>query len=118
MMAALANELIAAFPDCVAADGSLDLAKLTSSLDVGIGALHSANAVLEAELERYELTWLTKAQTKQEVRRDAGLTLAPVNGSDFAQARNLVIAGDQVTTLKVLQRPVLGMGGVKACPRT
>ena len=116
MMAALANELIAAFPDCVAADGSLDLAKLTSSLDVGIGALHSANALLDTELERYELTWLTKAQTKQEVRRDAGLTLAPVNGSDsdFAQARNLVIAGDQVTALKVLQRPVLGMGGVKA----
>ena len=116
MMAVLANELIAAFPDCVAADGSLDLAKLTSSLDAEIGAQHNANALLDTELERYELTWSTKAQTKQEVRRDAGLTLAPVNGteSSFAQARNLVIAGDQVSALKVLQRPVLGMGGVKA----
>ena len=36
MMAVLANELIAAFPDCVAADGSLDLAKLTGALETGI----------------------------------------------------------------------------------
>ena len=47
MMAVLANELIAAFPDCVAADGSLDLAKLTSSLDAEIGAQHNANALLD-----------------------------------------------------------------------
>ena len=114
MMAALTNELAVAFPDCVAADGSLDLVKLIKSLDAGIGG--QSSPLLEVQPESYELTWPTKAQTKQEVRRDVGLTLAPVNGSEssFAQARNLIIAGDQVSALKVLQRPVLGMGGVKA----
>lgn len=68
-----------------------------------------------AELECYELTWPGKAQTKQEVQRKPALTLAPLNAADegFAQARHLMVSGDPITSLQVLQRSVLGMGGIK-----
>ena len=104
----LLYELALAFPEGLAGQGTFCLDQRAGDVAVELPS--------QVEPEHYELTWSTKAQTKQEVRRDAGLTLAPVNGSEssFAQARNLVIAGDQVSALKVLQRPVLGMGGVKA----
>lgn len=116
MMVACVSELVAAFPDCVSADGSLDLAKLSAALKAGLSEPERVHTVFDENLECYEITWPTKAQTKQEVRHDPSLTLAPVNGaeSSFAKARHLVIAGDQVAALKVLQRPVLGMGGLKA----
>lgn len=104
----LLYELALAFPEGLDRQGTFCLDQRAGDVAVELSS--------QVESECYELTWPTKAQTKQDVRRDAGLTLAPVNSteSSFAQARNLVITGDQVSALKVLQRPVLGMGGVKA----
>ena len=106
------NELSWAFPECTTPDGALDLAQLSHQLGSDEAASHQTVPDLP---ERYELTWASKAHVKQELRREPSLTLAPVNDAEpaFAPASNLAVRGDPVAALQVLQRPLLGQGGLK-----
>lgn len=85
------------------------------SASVELGAPKAPKVQAAGITEHYELTWAGKVQTKQEVQRKLGLTLAPVNttSESFADARHLIVSGESITNLQVLQRSVLGMGGVK-----
>lgn len=69
-----------------------------------------SNHIVEGASERYHLDWPGKRAAIAAANRAATMTLRPVEpGSvDFDSTKNLVIEGDNLEVLKILQKPLLG----------
>ncbi|GGJ10806.1 adenine methyltransferase [Alicyclobacillus cellulosilyticus] len=92
-------QLRALMPE-VFTEGQLDLAKLAAWL----------KAQPSDEPERYRFTWAGKREAMQHVRVPSTATLlpAPAESVRFDETENVVIAGDNLEVLKLLQKAYYG----------
>ncbi len=98
-VADLLEQLRAAAPQ-VFSEGRVDFDKLKAALGDQI----------EAGQERYGLTWAGKADAFRNVRAPSIGTLLPMPGDsvNWDQSENLIIEGDNLEVLKLLQKPYHG----------
>ena len=87
------------FPNCIS-EGKLDYDMLKQEL---------SNDILEAENERYQLTWAGKRKAIINANSPCSKTLRPVKSKsiDFDNTKNIYIEGDNLDVLKILQESYL-----------
>ncbi|MFN6145258.1 MAG: site-specific DNA-methyltransferase, partial [Planctomycetota bacterium] len=93
-------ELLRLFPECATEGGKVDFERLKAALGEQI----------DAGKERYGLTWPGKAACFQTIQRPSLATLRPKPGEsvDFDTTQNVIIEGDNLEVLKLLQKSYLG----------
>ncbi|MCC6784364.1 MAG: site-specific DNA-methyltransferase [Planctomycetes bacterium] len=93
-------ELLRLFPECATEGGKLDFERLKAALGEQI----------DAGRERYGLSWPGKAACFQAIQRPSLATLRPRpdQSIDFDSTQNLIIEGDNLEVLKLLQKSYLG----------
>lgn len=93
-------ELLRLFPECATDGGKVDFERLKAALGEQI----------DAGKERYGLTWPGKAACFQTIQRPSLATLRPKAGEsvDFDTTQNVIIEGDNLEVLKLLQKSYLG----------
>lgn len=93
-------ELLRLFPECATEGGKVDFDRLKAALGEQI----------DAGKERYGLTWPGKAACFQTIQRPSLATLRPkVDESvEFDTTQNVLIEGDNLEVLKLLQKSYLG----------
>ncbi|MBZ0152376.1 MAG: site-specific DNA-methyltransferase [Planctomycetes bacterium] len=93
-------ELLRLFPECATEGGMVDFERLKAALgkQVDVGK------------ERYGLTWPGKAACFQTIQRPSLATLRPKPGEsvEFDTTQNVIIEGDNLEVLKLLQKSYLG----------
>ena len=94
------EELLRLFPDARTEDGRIDFDHLRLSL----------GDVVDVGRERYGMTWPGKADCLRAVQTQSLATLRPVpeESIDFDSTQNLLIEGDSLEVLKLLQKSYLG----------
>ncbi|RTQ49987.1 site-specific DNA-methyltransferase [Hymenobacter gummosus] len=90
------------FPDVVS-EGRIDFDRLRA-------ALGAADALAPAAPEHYELRWAGKAAARREVQQASTATLQPDPAAsvDFADTGHVLIEGENLEVLRVLQRGYFG----------
>lgn len=91
--------------EAVAADGSLEFA-----VDFDLLRQELANHVVEGPRERYQLDWPGKRKAMLAGNAPSRSTLRPLpeDSLDFEATKNLIIEGDNLEALKLLQEAYLG----------
>ncbi|MCC7399296.1 MAG: site-specific DNA-methyltransferase [Planctomycetes bacterium] len=93
-------ELLRLFPECATEGGMVDFERLKAALgkQVDVGK------------ERYGLTWPGKAACFQTIQRPSLATLRPKveESVEFDTTQNVIIEGDNLEVLKLLQKSYLG----------
>jgi adenine-specific DNA-methyltransferase len=94
------RELLRLFPEARTEGGRIDFERLRSAL----------GDVVDAGKERYGLTWPGKAECFKAVQTPSLGTLRPCREEsvDFDTTENLIIEGDNLEVLKLLQKSYLG----------
>jgi adenine-specific DNA-methyltransferase len=94
------RDLLQLFPEAAAEGGMVDFDRLRSAL----------GDVVEAGKERYGLTWPGKAECFKTIQSPSMATLLPAPGKsvNFDSTENLIIEGDNLEVLKLLQKSYLG----------
>jgi len=94
------SELLRLFPEIRTEGGKIDFEKLKYSL----------GATIDTGKERYSLTWPGKVNCFKTIQESSMGTLRPcVNDSlNFDKSENLIIEGDNLEILKLLQKAYLG----------
>jgi adenine-specific DNA-methyltransferase len=92
--------LLALFPDIRTEAGKINFDQLKSEL----------GETVDIGRERYGLTWPGKAACMRTIQSPSMATLRPVPGEsvDFEMSENLIIEGDNLEVLKLLQKSYLG----------
>lgn len=93
-------ELLRLFPECATEGGKIDFERLKGALGEQI----------DGGRERYGLTWPGKAACFQAIQRPSLATLRPKVGEsvEFDATQNLIIEGDNLEVLKLLQKSYMG----------
>ncbi len=104
---ALLAQLREAAPQ-IFSEGSIDLDKLKAAL--GNEEAAGGSGLLAAKQERYGLNWAGKSDAFRNVQRPSVGTLLPMPGEsvDWDSTENLIIEGDNLEVLKLLQKPYHG----------
>ncbi len=94
------EELLRLYPDARTEDGQIDFDHLRLSLGDAV----------DVGRERYGMTWPGKADCLRAVQTQSVATLRPVpeESVDFDSTQNLLIEGDNLEVLKLLQKSYLG----------
>ena len=94
------NALLRLFPEARTEDGQIDFDQLRLSL----------GDTLDEQNERYGTTWPGKTACFQALHSPSLATLlpAPEESVNFATAQNLIIEGDNLEVLKLLQKSYIG----------
>lgn len=94
------RELLRLFPEARTEGGKIDFDRLKLSLGI----------MVDAGKERYGLTWPGKAECFRTIQAPSMATLLPrpEKSVDFDMAKNVIIEGDNLEILKLLQKPYLG----------
>jgi adenine-specific DNA-methyltransferase len=94
------NELLRLFPEAAAEGGRVDIERLRLALGDSI----------EVGKERYGLNWPGKADCFKTIQSPSMATLLPdrEKSVNFATTENLIIEGDNLEVLKLLQKSYLG----------
>jgi len=94
------QELLRIFPEAHTESGGIDFDRLRLSL---------GDAVDEGP-ERFGMSWPGKAECAQTIQRQSIATLLPVESEsvNFDTTQNVIIEGDNLEVLKVLQKAYLG----------
>ncbi len=92
-------ELLRLFPECATEGGKIDFERLKSALGEQI----------DAGKERYGLSWPGKAECMRTIQRPSLATLRPKVDESvaFDTTQNLIIEGDNLEVLKLLQKSYL-----------
>jgi len=95
------RELLELFPETRGEGETIDFERLRRSL---------GDAVVEPGKERYGLTWPGKADCYKTIQTPSMATLrpAPEKSVNFDSTENLIIEGDNLEVLKLLQKSYLG----------
>src|SRR5712691_9720733 len=95
-----AAELLQLFPEVAAEGGKIDFERLRLALGDSV----------EAGRERYGMTWPGKTECFKTIQTPSMATLLPADSEsiDFDTSRNLIIEGDNLEVLKLLQKSYLG----------
>jgi adenine-specific DNA-methyltransferase len=98
--AAKQEQLIRLFPEVRTEGGKIDFDRLRTVL----------GETVDAGRERYGLTWPGKADCFRTIQIPSSATLRPIKAEsvNFDTAENLVIEGDNLEVLKLLQKSYLG----------
>ena len=93
-------KLKALFPEVITEGGKVDFAKLQMTLGESV----------DAGKERYGMNWPGKADCFKTIQRPSMATLVPARDEsvNFDTTENLIIEGDNLETLKLLQKAYLG----------
>ena len=94
------EKLLRLFPEIRTEDGKLDFEKLKLALGE---AVDTGN-------ERYGMNWSGKADCFSTIQKPSMATLRPARGEsvNFDTSQNLIIEGDNLEVLKLLQKSYLG----------
>lgn len=94
------QEFLRLFPEIRTEGGQIDFDKLKLAL----------GETVDAGKERYGMTWPGKAECFKTIQSPSMGTLLPVpkESIDFDTTENLIIEGDNLEVLKLLQKPYLG----------
>ena len=94
-------ELLRLFPEVHTEGGKIDFERLRAALGESI----------DTGRERYGLTWPGKAACARTIQAPSMATLLPVPGEsvNFDTTENLIIEGDNLEVLKLLQKSYLGL---------
>jgi len=94
------GELLALFPEARTEGGKIDFDRLKSAL----------GQTIDTGRERYGLTWPGKADCMRTIQAPSMATLrpAPDESVNFDATENLIIEGDNLEVLKLLQKSYLG----------
>jgi len=98
------------FPGCVTEARDESTGKLRLSVDFDQLKQELSNDIVEGAQERYRLDWPGKREALATANAPIGKTLRPVRDQsvDFDTSDNLLIEGDNLEVLKVLQESYLG----------
>jgi len=88
------------FPETFTEDGKIDFERLKLTLGEAV----------DAGKERFGMNWPGKAECFKTIQRPSMATLVPVRDEsvNFDSSENLIIEGDNLETLKLLQKAYLG----------
>lgn len=94
------HELLRLFPEVRTEGGKIDLDRLKLALGMAV----------DVGKERYGLTWPGKAECFRTIQRPSTATLRPLpeESVNFDTTENLIIEGDNLEVLKLLQKAYLG----------
>ena len=94
------QELLRLFPEVRTEGGKIDFDRLKLTL----------GAAVDVGKERYGLTWPGKAECFRTIQTPSPATLRPMREEsvDFDTTENLIIEGDNLEVLKLLQKAYLG----------
>jgi adenine-specific DNA-methyltransferase len=94
------QELLRLFPEVRTEGGRIDFDRLKLTL----------GAIVDVGKERYGLTWPGKAECFRTIQRPSTATLRPMRDEsvNFDTTENLIIEGDNLEVLKLLQKAYLG----------
>jgi adenine-specific DNA-methyltransferase len=94
------QELLCLFPEIRTEDGKIDFDRLRRVL----------GEIVDPGRERYGMQWAGKAECFKAIQRPSLGTLLPLRDDslDFDTAANLIIEGDNLEVLKLLQKAYLG----------
>jgi len=94
------RDLLALFPDARTEDGKIDFDRLRLALGDSV----------DAGKERYGLMWPGKAECYRTIQAPSMATMLPVlqKSVNFESTENLIIEGDNLEVLKLLQKSYLG----------
>jgi len=98
------------FPGCMTETRDETTGKLRLSVDFDQLKQELSNDIVEGPQERYRLDWPGKREALATANAPIGKTLRPVRDQsvDFDTSDNLLIEGDNLEVLKVLQESYLG----------
>lgn len=94
------NELLSLFPEAATEDGKVDFEKLKLALGEDI----------ETNRERFGMTWPGKTDCFKAIQTPSMGTLLPCpdESIDFENTENMIIEGDNLEVLKLLQKSYMG----------
>lgn len=93
-------EILSLFPEARTEGGKIDFDRLRAAL----------GEMVDVGRERYGMTWPGKADCFKAIQRPSLGTLLPVSeeGVNFAETKNVIIEGDNLEVLKLLQKSYQG----------
>ena len=94
------KDLLKIFPEFQTENGKIDFERLKLSL----------GQVIDTGKERYSMNWPGKAECFKTIQANSMGTLRPCESDsvNFNKSENLIIEGDNLEVLKLLQKPYLG----------
>ncbi|MAP31360.1 site-specific DNA-methyltransferase [Marinobacter nauticus] len=100
----------ALFPHCVTEARDEETGELRRAIDFDQLKQELSDHIVEGPQERYRLDWPGKREAMYTANKPCSKTLRPVwdQSIDFNSANNLLIEGDNLEVLKVLQESFLG----------
>ena len=104
------EKIRALFPDCVTEAQDEETGALRLAVDFDQLRQELSDHIVEGPQERYQLDWPGKRKARGEAKKRITTTLRPYRGEsvNFDDTKNLFIEGDNLDTLKLLQKAYLG----------